>query len=160
MTTKINLTLKKIQNILTRKGFTRLKLNTFEVVFAKIVYSQGERFSLRVHTGMDDIQEPQEIGLHAIRIVLFWKDKDEQIHAVGGWRRVAKLVEWQKNLNEHIKKWEETLGPKCPKCNSPMTAKTVVSGANKGQIYYGCTMYFKHGCYGTANTTPYTRSAV
>jgi len=152
----VNITLPEMESFLKEKGFQQIYLNnTVELVFAKIFHTDdGKQVSMRVFTGIEPNGNSRKVGSDAIRVHLFWKDSQDNIIEVGGSKRVHRVEGWKKNLSERINHWKEMLGPICPKCNAPMVERAVRSGANKGQTFYGCCMFFKTGCTGTLNTAP------
>jgi hypothetical protein len=152
-----NITLQEMKDFLLPQGFKVVNgegkhlrdLNrTVEVVFGKRVDVDGQMLSLRVFTGIWPTGESRGVGEDAIRVQMAQKVDDGTpvggIFTVGGSRRVNRVETWRKNLQLRIDRWQEMIGPKCPKCDHLMVERE----GKKGK-FWGCTQYRSGGCDGT-----------
>jgi len=134
------------------QGFRTISIEgCFKYVWAKRVDRDGLQLSLRIYSGINFDGQSRGVGDDAIRVVCFWRDGDGAIHKVGGDKRVHRVKGWKANLQNRLDKWEEGLGPKCPKCGAPMRLREPKK-QQTWKPFYGCLRWKPgdKGCNGTA----------
>lgn len=136
----------EMKQFLAGQGFSEIKLpNCREMVMAKIVRKGVYPICLRVYTSVTQ-GEARDVGEDAIRVALVTKDDQAGILGVGHSRRVYRVEGWKDNLQNRLDKWEENLGPVCPKCGGWMALRKGKNGE-----FWGCTMFKSKGCKGSAS---------
>ena len=130
-------TLEQFQTVLTPQGFQAIELpGTLELVLAKRVDKDGQPLSLRVYTSLDPNGLGRDCGEDAIRVEVYYRTPEATIRRVGGSKRINRVAGWDKRLSERIEKWEESLGPQCPKCGSPTVERN-----GKESKFWGCCRF-------------------
>lgn len=129
----------EMHDFLTRRGFIPLTIEgTKELVYGRLV---ARNLSLRVYTSIVG-DTSRSVGADAIRTVLVTRvngrGPDSKIQFVGGDRRVHRVEGWRNNLQDRLDRWQEQLGPTCPKCGQ----MTVCRRSNRGE-FWGCSGYPK-----------------
>jgi len=141
----------EMSEFLVAQGFQPVSLpGTLELVWGKIVRRGSCVCSLRVYSGINPNGASRDVGKDAIRVTLHWRDAGGVIQKVGGSKRVHRVRGWRDNLQNRIDKWEEALGPPCPKCAAPMVQRTVKKdGPNKGKKFWSCVTWKATKCQGS-----------
>jgi hypothetical protein len=126
----------EMHEFLTAQGFVEISLQgTRERVFAKIVDpAKGREISLRVYTTIEG-ESSRGNGEDAIRTVLVTR-VDGLIKIVGSDKRVHRVAGWKANLQSRIDRWQEQIGPSCPKCS-----RATVRRKSKRGPFWGCCNY-------------------
>ncbi len=141
MATAKAITRQEFEDFILPLGFVNIKIeNTKELVYAKIVESNGQKLSLRVYSSLNPDGYSREVGADAIRVALFYRRKDNEIRMVGGDRRVHRVEGWRKNLGDRLGKWTDQIGPECPKCKAPTCLRKPKAPA-KWKAFLGCSEY-------------------
>lgn len=138
----VNVLKEEVEEHLFPQGFKSLNLQgTLELVYGKRVDQDGIALSLRVYTGINPSGESRSVGKDAMRVNLFLRTEDGQIVKIGGSKRVHRVVNWRKNLQERIDRWLEYMPKdKCELCGLPMIVRE--SKKNKSK-FLGCVGYPK-----------------
>jgi hypothetical protein len=144
-----------MEGALLEQGFQLIDLQgTIELVYAKIVRRTNLKVSLRVYTGINPDGQSRAVGKDAMRVQVFWRDDQGDIHRCGASKRVHRTQGWKGNLQKRIDKWEELLGPNaCPRCGARQVERT--SGRD-GSKFWGCSTYAKTKCSGRPDGPPST----
>jgi hypothetical protein len=146
----VNITIEEMDAFLAPQGFVVVDLrkidpndNTREVVYGKRVDTDGHLLTLRIYTGIV-AGESREVGADAIRVNIFTRklvpDENTQQMVmrsvkIGGSKRVHRVVNWRKNLQERLDRWQENLKT-CPKCGNLMKVRKGRNGE-----FLGCMGY-------------------
>lgn len=132
----------EIVNFLKERGFKELELDdTHERVFGKRVNKKDTYpRCLRVYTTIDKrTGTVRGVGTDAIRVELFYRERDGSVHMCGHGRRVNRIKTWKKNLSSRIRNWEWTIaGISCNFCGRPMIMRESKFGP-----FWGCCGYPK-----------------
>lgn len=137
-----NITAEEMAQFLEPQGFIRMTLDgVVELMWGRVIQHEGRKFCIRVYSGINPSGESRDVGKDAIRVEVYYRDRDGEIVRVGGSKRVHRVKTWQKNLQDRIVHWVEALGPNCPKCQSPMVLRKAKKGANAGREFYSCSSY-------------------
>jgi len=132
-----NISLDEMREFLEAQGFAQIKLpRTTELVFAKRVDQDDLPLSLRIYTGINPSGNSRAVGKDAIRVTLFMRTP-EKIIKLGGSKRVHRVLNWKKNLQDRLDSWLDFMPKhKCSKCGNPMVPR-------KGQFgnFLGCSQY-------------------
>lgn len=129
----------EMHDFLTRRGFTPLSLaGVKELVYGRIV---AHNLSLRVYTSIVG-DSSRSVGKDAIRTVLVTRvypvrtDAEDIIKLVGSDRRVHRVEGWRSNLQDRLDRWQEQVGPVCPKCGRMTVKRQSARGP-----FWGCCAY-------------------
>lgn len=142
-----DISLQDMTEFLEIHGFKKLALSgTGEVVFGRRVDQDNLQLTLRVFTGIEvHSGHSRGVGEDAIRVHLFLRipptkhGEQPRIIPISGSRRVNRVGNWRKNLEERIAKWDDFPKHKCEKCGLPMTSRKGKNGAFLGCVGYpGC----------------------
>lgn len=154
----VSISSEDMDRLLSPLGFQVIEVpGTREIVYGKRVDRNGLQLSLRVYTSLEPGVGSREVGKDAIRVSVHWRYFSKQdsndrstsnvtkIARVGTSKRVNRVPGWEDRLKERVSKWEEMLGPGCPKCGSP----TALRKSKRGE-FYGCVRF--PDCRGTMET--------
>ena len=152
-----NINLSEMDQFLRGHGFSPVKIEgTHEVVYGKRMDSVGGRpATMRVYTSITDGGGVcRAVGSDAIRVAMFYKDNDGDVHMFGSDKRVNRITTWKKNLQKRLDKWTE-IGdaPTCPRCGAP----TILRKGTYGD-FYGCATWHKTKCSGKVNVFQYSQT--
>ena len=136
----VNVTQAEMEDHLFPQGFKPVRLEgTLELVYAKRVDQDGIQLSLRVFTGINPTGESRDVGKDAMRVNLFMRTEDGRIIKLGGSKRVHRVVNWRKNLQQRIDRWVEYMPTeRCEVCGLPMLPRERKRGKGK---FLGCAGY-------------------
>ncbi len=131
MSNYVNINLSEMTAFLVPQGFQIITVpGTKETVFSKRI-QHVLPLSLRVYTGIVG-ESSRGCGEDAIRVTLFWRNRQGEIKKAGGSKRVHRVTNWRKNLAERLNNWNQDF-TMCI-CGSPMVER---EGKNK-QKFMGC----------------------
>jgi len=134
--TFVDISKQEMEQFLKEQGFIELNLDLIsETVFAKRVDNNGMKLSLRIYSGIEkNSGHSRGVGEDAIRLMLFYKNKNEEIVKLNGSGRVNRTKNWKINLKNRIDNFCEML-PKhiCKNCNAPMILRKGAYGN-----FHGC----------------------
>ncbi len=132
MATAVEISRQDMNTFLAAQGFQEINIpGTKERVYSKFV---TKTVCLRVYTSIGG-ESSRDTGEDAIRTVLVTKVNDV-VKIIGGDKRVHRVEGWRNNLQNRLDRWQEQLGPACPKCQSP----TIRRRSRKGP-FWGCCQY-------------------
>ena len=135
---------RQIETFFDGTDFQKLDTDDKEIVYGKRVDDEiglGIPVTMRVYTSVDKrTGVSRKNGSDAIRVYLFYRDKNGTVKRLCGTRRVHRTQNWTKNLSTRIMKASKNVFSKhtCPKCDSPMVLRT---NGNSGNTFWGCSSY-------------------
>jgi hypothetical protein len=146
-----NVTKEEMAAYLEPQGFRLITLpGTVELVWARVVRIENNvPVSMRVYSGINPTGESRGVGADAMRVELYWKDSQDNIHRIGGSKRVHRVQGWKTNLEARLMDWQALLGPVCSRCGAPMILRQVKKpGPNNGKEFYSCANWKATNCNG------------
>jgi hypothetical protein len=128
----------EMDQFLIPQGFSSIQIeNTFELVYAKRVFQDDLKLSLRIYTGINSSGISRDVGEDAIRVYLFMKKQDNSIVKICGCKRVNRIETWKNNLQQRINSWNDSFPKhKCDLCKMPMILR---KGSNGD--FLGCSNF-------------------
>lgn len=134
----------EVMALLGPHRFTPVEIEgTRELVLGKRVDRRGVQMTLRVYTSIDG-EASRGVGEDAIRVCLVTRRADGKIVGIGRARRVNRVPSWGDRLLQRIARWQDLLGPDCPKCGRPVALRR----GKRGE-FWGCVDY--PACTGTVD---------
>lgn len=113
------------EDFLAPQGFVNITIpGTVELIYAKVVKvtdrggPDERQFCLRIYSTINPNGLARDNGSDAIRVEC-WAKVRGSIIRVGGDKRVHRVEGWRGNLQARLDRWEDCIGPICPKCGMP-----------------------------------------
>jgi len=137
----VNVSQAEMEAHLLPQGFHALRLEgTRELVYGKRVDQDGIQLSLRVYTGIEPTGASRDVGRDAMRVNIFMRAEDGRIIKLGGSKRVHRVVNWRKNLQDRIDRWVDYMpAERCEVCGLPMLPRETKKRPKRK--FLGCAGY-------------------
>lgn len=148
-----NISRDEMHSFLTKQGFSPMTLpNTRELVYGKIVTVAKFKLSLRVYTAINPDGRSRVKGSDAIRVQLYWREKEgDQPLPCGKSQKCLRVPSWKKNLqaaiNNHASEANFSI---CKKCGAPSVLR---KNDDTGDEFWGCSTWIKTKCNGKPNVS-------